>query len=609
MAYCPIEQYGVVGNMRSAALVSTAGSIDWLCIPHFDSPSVFGGILDDRIGGRFRVGTAHESVSTKQFYWPDTNILVTRFHTAGGVAEMLDFMPVGRKPTSRRPHLIRLCRGVYGEVALEMECRPAFDYARAGHALHLADGGGVFESPVLKLALSSTVALTADGPAARAKFRLGPGDAVALGLSTIEPGDTTIPPLPVMRAEELFQETLLFWRRWISKCRYAGRWREMVRRSALLLKLLTFEPTGAIVAAPTCSLPSPIGGERNWDYRYTWVRDAAFTVYALMRVGFPDEAKAFIRWLSDRAHEMGEGGMVQPLYGIDGRHRIDEHVLTHLEGYRGSKPVRIGNAAYTQLQMDVAGEFLDSVYLYNKYAEPVSYDLWLQLTQMVEWVMQNWTRKDRGVWEVRGPERHFVYSKLMCWVALDRALRLADKRSFPADTIRWQACRDDIYNEIMRQGWSRTRRAFVQHYDADNLDASNLMMPLVFFVAPQDPRMLSTIDAILTPATHGGLTADTQIFRYKVEETDDGLRGEEGGFNICTFWLIESLTRAGRTDPARLERARLLFAKMLACANHVGLYAEQTGIHGQALGNFPQAFTHLSFISAAFNLDRALGNK
>ncbi|MCC6660814.1 MAG: glycoside hydrolase family 15 protein [Phycisphaerales bacterium] len=609
MAYCPIEQYGVIGNMRSAALISAAGSIDWLCLPHFDSPSAFGAILDDRIGGRFRVGTRHESVSVKQFYWPDTNILVTRFHTAGGVAEMLDFMPVGRKPGSRRPHLIRYCRGVYGEVELEMECRPAFDYARAGHALHLAAGGGVFDSPALKLALSSSVPLAADGPAAGAKFRLGPGDAAAFALTTIEPGDTTIPPVPAGRADELFHETLLYWRRWVGKCRYTGRWREMVRRSALLLKLLTFEPTGAIVAAPTCSLPSPIGGERNWDYRYTWVRDAAFTVYALMRVGFPDEAKAFIRWLSDRAHEMGEGGMVQPLYGIDGRHRVDEIVLPHLEGYRGSRPVRIGNAAYTQLQMDVAGEFLDSVYLYNKYAEPVSYDLWLQLTQMVEWVIGNWQRKDRGVWEVRGPERHFVYSKLMCWVALDRALRLADKRSFPADTARWQACRDDIYNEIMRQGWSRTRRAFVQHFDGENLDASNLMMPLVFFVAPQDPRMLSTIDAILTPASHGGLTADTQIFRYRVSETDDGLTGEEGGFNICTFWLVEALTRAGRTDPARLEQARLLFAKMLACANHVGLYAEQTGIHGQALGNFPQAFTHLSFISAAFNLDRALGNK
>lgn len=609
MAYCPIEHYGIIGNMRTAALVSRDGSIDWMCLPHFDSASVFGALLDDEKGGRFRIGPVGESVTVKQFYWPDTNILVTRFHTADGVAEMLDFMPVGRRTIDgRRPQVVRQCRGVYGRVELEILARPAFDYARAGHQAASHPGGVIFDSPALRLGLSSTLPLSVKGPEARGRFTLGAGDTAVFALHTLDEGEVRSPEIGAAAGEALFQETLGFWRGWISRCTYEGRWREMVRRSALLLKLLTFEPTGAIVAAPTCSLPSPIGGERNWDYRYTWIRDAAFTLYALMRVGFTEEAKGFMRWLSDRAHELGPEGLIQPLYGIDGRHRLEEHVLDHLEGYRGSRPVRIGNGAYTQLQLDVPGELMDSVYLYNKYAEPVSYDLWVQLTRMLEWVCANWRRPDQGVWEVRGPARDFVYSRLMCWVALDRGLRLADKRSFPADVTRWRAARDEIYNEIMSRGWSRNRRAFVQHYGGDALDASNLIMPLVFFVSPQDPRMLSTIDAIMEPSGAGGLLDDMLVRRYRLQDTDDGLSGEEAGFNICTFWLVEALTRAGRTDPGRLEQARMLFEKMLACANHVGLYAEQTGPRGEALGNFPQAFTHLSFISAAFNLDRALGS-
>ena len=295
------------------------------------------------------------------------------------------------------------------------------------------------------------------------------------------------------------------------------------------------------------------------------------------------------------------------MYGIDGRHKLTEETLKHLDGYRGSRPVRVGNGAYNQLQLDIYGEFMDSVYLYNKYGSPISYDLWTGLRRLLNWVCDNWRRKDEGVWEVRGGQQHFVYSKLMCWVALDRGLRLADKRSFPADRDRWSKVRDQIYQEILSKGWSSKRNAFVQHYGSHSLDAANLIMPLVFFMSPTDPRMLKTLDAVIQSPANGGLVSNSLVYRYNVEETRDGLAGEEGTFNICTFWLVEALTRAGRFDRNRLEEARLMFERMLGYANHLGLYAEETGPSGEGLGNFPQAFTHLALISAAYNLDRALG--
>ncbi|MCZ6669628.1 MAG: glycoside hydrolase family 15 protein, partial [Acidobacteria bacterium] len=371
--------------------------------------------------------------------------------------------------------------------------------------------------------------------------------------------------------------------------------------------LLTFKPTGAIVAAPTCSLPEGIGGERNWDYRYTWIRDAAFTVYGLLRIGLTESARDFMNWLQARCHELEPDGSLQIMYGIDGRHCLKEETLDHLKGYRGSRPVRIGNGAYNQVQLDIYGELMDSVYLYNKYGSPISYDLWQHLRRLINWVCDNWDRKDQGIWEVRGGKQHFVYSKLMCWVALDRGLRLAGKRSFPADRQRWLEGRDKIYEEIMAKGWNPKKKAFVQHYGSATLDASNLMMPLVFFLSPTDPRNLSTLEATMRPPERGGLVSNSLVYRYNALETSDGLRGEEGAFNICTFWLVEALTRAGREDPSRLEQARLVFEQMLGFANHLGLYAEETGPTGEALGNFPQAFTHLGLISAAYNLDLALG--
>ncbi|MGH7231361.1 MAG: glycoside hydrolase family 15 protein, partial [Nitrospiraceae bacterium] len=406
--------------------------------------------------------------------------------------------------------------------------------------------------------------------------------------------------------DQLFEHTVNYWRRWLSKCTYTGRWREMVYRSALTLKLLTFEPTGAIVAAPTCSLPETLGGIRNWDYRYTWIRDAAFTLYGLLRIGFTEEADGFMAWLEARGREVDADGSLQIVYGIDGRHDLTERTLDHLDGYRGSRPVRIGNGAHDQLQLDIYGELLDGLYLYNKYVMPIGYDAWTRIRRRLNWLCDNWQQPDEGIWETRGGRRHFVYSKLMCWVAMDRGLRLADKRSFPADRARWFQVRDQMYEEVMTKGWNPKRQAFVQHYDSESLDASNLMMPLVFFMSPNDPRMLKTLDAINRSPKEGGLVSDGLVYRYDSETGEDGLHGREGTFNMCTFWLVEALTRAGRIDRAKLTEARLLFERMLGYANHVGLYAEEIGGSGEALGNFPQAFTHLSLISAAFNLDRAL---
>jgi GH15 family glucan-1,4-alpha-glucosidase len=608
--YQPIENYGVIGNMRTAALVGMDGSIDWLCLPQFDSPSVFAAILDERKGGRFRIAPVGDNFRHKQFYWPDTTILITRFLHDEGVGEVEDYMPV-RGVGAVAEELIRRVRVVRGRVPFRMECRPAFDYARAEHQTHLSEQGARFDGPGLSLGLAAPMPLRLDNGGVIADFTLGEGEKAAFALRRLRPEDRQGPCPGAGEAEELFRDTVDYWRRWLAKCTYKGRWREVVHRSALTLKLLSFEPTGAIVAAPTCSLPEAIGGPRNWDYRYSWIRDAAFTLYALLRIGFTEEAVRFRDWLKDRWQEEGDGwgGPLQLMYSIDGRTELTEETLDHLEGYRGSRPVRIGNGAYRQLQLDIYGELMDAVYLHNKYVEPISYDEWTRLRRLVEWLCDNWTRADEGIWEVRGGRRQFVYSKVMSWVALDRSLRLADKRSFPADRARWLRVRDEIYEQVMAEGWDTRRKAFVQAYGSEVLDASSLLMPLVFFMAPNDPRMLSTLDMIRRPLTAGGLAADGLIYRYDPAAAPDGLPGREGTFNMCSFWLVEALTRAGRIDPVRLDDARLLFEQMLGYANHLGLYAEQTGNSGEALGNFPQAFTHLALISAAFNLDRTLGSR
>jgi GH15 family glucan-1,4-alpha-glucosidase len=611
MPYQPIEDYGIIGNLKTAALIGKNGSLDWLCYPRFDSPSIFAAILDDKKGGYFQIKSTAENVVRRQHYWPDTNVLVTRFLSADGVGEIVDFMPMDASGSgTANGYLIRRVRVLRGTMQFRLDCHPAFNYAKDAHVTRLVKGGAHFSAPGLRLGLKSPIHLRRDADGVSAEFSLSEGNGRSFQLCELDArGNDGEPELPEERSEQLFNDTVTYWRTWVSRGTYKGRWREMVTRSALVLKLLTYEPTGAIVAAPTCSLPESLGGARNWDYRYTWIRDAAFTIYSLMRIGYTEEAMRFAAFLEARCKELKQGGSLQTVYGIDGRHKLKEETLDHLDGYMGSRPVRTGNAAYRQLQLDIYGELMDSLYLYNKYGAPLSYELWSYLRTLTNWVCSNWRKKDDAIWEVRGPRRDFVYSKVMCWVAVDRALRLASKRSLPADWRRWMRVRDQIYETVMKRGWSEKRRAFVQSYGRDAVDASLLLMPLVFFISPNDPRMLQTIDAINKSPNNGGLVSDGLVYRYDVDKTPDGLKGTEGTFNICTFWLVEALTRASRDDPSRLQDARLLFEQMLGYANHLGLYSEQLGVGGQALGNFPQALTHLSLISAAFNLDRYLDRK
>ena len=389
-----------------------------------------------------------------------------------------------------------------------------------------------------------------------------------------------------------------FWRRWIGQSTYRGRWREVVDRSAITLKLLTYLPTGAVVAAPTTSLPEHIGGPRNWDYRYCWLRDSAFTMFAFLRLGFREEAFAYMAWLHGLGYKRPDGAPLQVMYTLDGHSDLKEFELPHLSGYRDSHPVRIGNGAAEQLQLDVYGEVIDAVYLAERGGMPLSYTLWVKLRTILDWLAENWDQPDEGIWEVRGGRRNFTYSRIMTWVAFDRAIRIQTKRGLPADTRAWRLARDAAYEWVMTHGWSEARQAFNQYADSDVLDASVLILPLVLMIAPSDPRMLSTLDAI-----RDELVSDSFVFRYDPEDAaDDGLPGREGSFSLCSFWYVECLTRAGK-----LDEARLVFEKMLGYANHLGLYSEEIGASGEALGNFPQAFTHLGLISAAFDLDRALG--
>ena len=596
--YLPIEDHGVIGDLRTVALVGTDGTIDWYCPVRFDAPSVFGALLDRERGGSFRVAPAREGWRSRQFYFPDTNILITRFSSEEGVAEVVDFMPVMRSGDSGRDRIVRTLIGIRGELALRIEVDPQFDYARVAHDAHAVEEGFLFRSSVGSLALSTQVALEVRAGRVVGELRVKPNERLTF---LLENGDDELRPRRYgeEEARALFIETVEFWRGWLRNCRYVGRWREVVHRSALALKLLTYQPTGAIIAAATTSLPEQLGGERNWDYRYTWIRDAAFSLYALLHLGFTEEAAAFGDWLGDRFRErrQGESGPLQIMYAIDGNPELEEITLDHLEGYRGSAPVRVGNGAADQLQLDIYGELVDSVYLYNKYGEPISYDAWQDLSRIVDWVAEHWDQADEGVWETRGGRQHFTYSRLMSWVAVERAVRIARQRGLPADIVSWMRVRDEIFEQVMSRAWHPDRGAFVQHYDTDVLDASVLLMPLVKFVSPTDPRWLSTLDAIGRE-----LVSDALVYRYNAAASPDGLEGEEGTFSICSFWYVEALARA-----RRLDEARIAFEKMLTYANHLGLYSEEIGPTGEALGNFPQAFTHLSLISAATNLDRRLG--
>jgi GH15 family glucan-1,4-alpha-glucosidase len=602
-AFQPIENYGVIGNMRSIALVSVEGSIDYLCYPDFDSPTVFAALLDAERGGAFAVRPELEGMRVKQLYLPSTNILITRFLSESGVAEVVDFMPVGsrgEKAGRYSNHIIRVVRVIKGTVRFAMRCAPRFDYARSSHKVERAEAAVVFVpgcSDCPSMALHATFPLGVEGPDVTASFTLGASESAMMAFGEVGEEKTLSAPLDARDIEQRFGETSRFWRDWIGRSNYSGRWREMVDRSALVLKLLTSAEHGSVIAAATFGLPEKIGGGRNWDYRYTWLRDSAFSIYAFIRLGFIDEARAFSKWIWRCMRDDAERGPLQVMYHSDGRQELDETALESLSGYRGSRPVRIGNAAHAQLQLDVYGALTDAMYLSNKYGDGISYDDWQRVQHMMQWLADNWRRPDEGIWEVRGGRREFLHSRLMCWVAFDRVMRLAEKRSLAGPVNRWREMRDTISEDIFTNFWSNERWAFTQYKGANTLDASVLLMPLMRFISPVDPRWLSTLDAI-----EQDLTEDALVYRYhSVGAPIDGLRGTEGSFTACSFWYIECLARSHQ-----LEKARLRFDKMLGYANHLGLYAEQLGSSGEHLGNFPQAFTHLALISAATFLDRAL---
>ncbi|MFJ8159500.1 glycoside hydrolase family 15 protein [Streptomyces sp. NPDC096136] len=597
--YPPIAEHGLVGDLQTAALVSSRGVVDWFAAPRFDSPSIFAALLDHDRGGYFELAPEHPDVTCKQLYYTGTAILVTRFMSPDGVGEVFDFMPPDRTriPTDRHT-LVRAVRCVRGTFDFSLVCRPRFDYGRAEHSLELDGGRAVFRSPEIDAHLQATFPLERDGQDVRGRVRLSAGESGGAVFTVCASGGEAPAAPTVAEVTDQFWEVAGFWQNWLRQSRYRGRWPEQVHRSVITLKLLTYAPTGALVAAATTGLPEQVGGERNWDYRFTWVRDGALSVRAMLDLGFAEEATAFIHWLADRLREREgrEGEPLQTMYRVDGDPDLPEETLDHFEGYRGSFPVRVGNGAADQLQLDIYGEALYALSQGYEIAQQASYRGWKTVAKALDWLTGAWDRPDEGIWETRGGRKDFTYSRLMCWVAFDQGLQLAERFRRPADLEGWRRARDEIFEQIMQRGWSEKDRSFVQHYEGDVLDASLLLMPRVKFIAPKDPVWLSTLDAM-----DRTLVSDSLVYRYDPAASPDGLRGSEGTFSLCTFLYVDALARAGR-----LPLARYTFEKMQTYANHVGLYAEEIGPSGEQLGNFPQAFTHLSLIMAATTLDRAL---
>ena len=601
-----IEDHGLIGDLQTAALVTTDGTIDWYCCPRFDSPSVFAAILDGDKGGFFRIAPESERYRTKQLYQPGTAILITRFIMPDGVGEVIDFMPPQTGPPTDTHDIVRAVRATRGQVRFRLECQPRFDYAREKHEVSISDGVVVFRNHSMDLTLMSVpgppehpvdaVAFERHGDGVTATIVLNEGEVGGVVLRSGRSGEVhrLAPGEPMRR----FEETAQFWSSWLHRSTYQGRWREMVQRSAITLKLMTYAPSGGLVAAPTAALPEQAGGERNWDYRYTWVRDSSFSVYALLGLGFVEEASAFGSWLGARvAEHAGNGsGPLHIMYRVDGSSDLSEETLDHLDGWRGSRPVRIGNGAATQRQLDIYGEALDSIFLTAAHGIGIPYQGWQRLSEMVDWVCDHWDEPEEGIWETRGGQKDFTYGRFQAWIALDRAVRLAAQTGLPSEADRWVLERDRIYKQIMTRGWSQKKQAFVQHYDTDVLDASLLLMPLVGFIAPNDPMWQSTLWAMSSE-----LVSDSLVYRYNPSASPDGLRGSEGTFSMCSFWYVDALARSGH-----LEQARMVFEKMLTYGNHLGLFSEEIGITGEQLGNFPQAFSHLALINAAINLDYQL---
>jgi GH15 family glucan-1,4-alpha-glucosidase len=610
--YPNISDHGLIGDLQTAALVTTDGAINWFCCPRFDSPSVFASLLDADKGGYFKVSPEREDYVTKQLYLPDTAVLITRFMTPDGVGELHDFMPIAGKRVTDRHRIVRQLRVVRGTMRFVVDLQPGFDYARARHTVDVTLDGATFTpvvqgGPIAGLTLhvvgSSASSLeeqgidmrATDGGGLRITRTLGAGQTWGVILESNGGPPRRLHPDDMQRLQS---ETVEFWRSWLSGATYRGRWREMVVRSALTLKLMTYAPTGGIVAAPTAALPEQTGGERNWDYRYTWIRDGSFSIYALLGLGFTEEAAAFSDWLRERAAEQAgdDSGPMKIMYRVDGSSDLAEVTLDHFEGWRGSRPVRIGNGAAGQLQLDIYGEMMDAMFLADERGVQTGHQSWLEIASLIDWLCEHWDQPDEGIWETRGGRRDFVYGRIQSWVALDRAIRMAVNRARPADLQRWRTERNAIYNQVFEKGWNPRIGGFTQYYGSDVLDSSLLMMPQQGFIAPRDPMWLSTLHAI-----DRELVSDSLVYRYNPSASPDGLAGNEGTFSLCTFWYVDTLARTGR-----LNDATLTFEKMHTYANHLGLFSEEIGATGEQLGNFPQAFSHLALITAAVNLDHQL---
>jgi len=591
-----IDDHGVIGDLRTCALIANDGTIDYLCWPELDSPSVFAALLDSEEAGRFTLAPDWPQARRQQLYLPDTNILQTRWLADEGVAEITDYMPICDE-SSKVPRLVRRVKVVRGTATFQLVCAPRHDYARAETRAEMREGGVAFLAegqPALRL--SATLPLRCENQAAVAEFTLQSGEHAEFVF-----GNDDDPHVETISTARCFQDTLDYWLRWSNHSSYQGRWREMVTRSALTLKLLTSHEHGSIAAATTFGLPEELGGERNWDYRASWIRDASFSMYALMRLGYVEEAHDFTRWVGRCVeHSHDDTPHLQVMYRLDSGTELHESELLNLSGYADSQPVRIGNDAWRQTQLDIYGELMDAIYLANKYGDAISHRGWLHVSSMIDYVCDNWNQPDAGIWEMRGQPEHFLHSRLMCWVALDRALRLGMKRSLPMPYDRWDRVRSEIRDDIWQNFWNAELGHFTATRGGTALDASMLLMPLVRFVSSTDPDWLATLDAI-----KANLVSDGLVRRYNISETPaDGLAGGEGAFVACSFWYVECLARAGRVQEAHFE-----FEKLLSYANPLGLYAEEFTERGYALGNVPQALSHLALISAAFFLNRKLSGE
>ena len=599
-----IGDYAFLSDCHTGALVAPDGGVEWLCLPRFDSPSVFGAILD-RDAGSFRIGPS-ESVPISRRYLPGTNVVETDWATEAGWLVVRDALVIGPwredrlEPYRRAPSdmdarhmLLRHVECINGEIEVEMLCRLKDDYGRKHVDWAIAENRQTVDTTLtngLRLRLMSDMNMGADLGTVTARHWLKEGESCFVALSWDEPLHD---PETADEALEELHVTERYWRRWLSRGSFPDHpWRIHLQRSALVLKGLTYRPTGATVAALTTSLPETPGGERNWDYRFSWIRDATFTLWSLHTLGFDAEARDFVRFIGDVCMAAG-GTDLQIMYGIDGQQDLTESTLDHLSGYENSKPVRIGNGAFDQHQNDVYGALLDSIYIHTKAGEHIPSELWRVASDQVRGAVRAWGNPDQGIWEARGEPEHYVSSKLMCWVALDRGARLAGGRGEEAQAEEWRGIAGEIRDDILVNGVSK-EGIFRQHYETDALDASTLLIPLVRFLPPDDERLKNTVLAIDRTVEEGGLTENGLVLRYVVGETDDGLHGEEGTFSICSFWLASALSEIGER-----EKARALTARLLGMSGALGLYGEELdAINGRQLGNFPQAFTHLALINA-----------